>query len=93
LDSLIYGFAGMLVGFLAIYLFLAKKVDRTEYTNEYTNELKRPQSKIASKISQTKYGIGNLRKKSKIIHLFKTLEKKDQQEVIKKLSSLLLKDK
>ena len=89
MDSLIYGFAGMLVGFMAIYLFLAKKVDRTEYTNE----LKRPQSKIASKISQTKSGIGNLRKKSKIIHLFKTLEKKDQQEVIKKLSSLLLKDK
>ena len=89
MDSLIYGFAGMLVGFLAIYLFLAKKVDRTEYTNE----LNRPQSKIASKISQTKSGIGNLRKKSKIIHLFKTLGKKDQKEILGKLNSLFLKDK
>ena len=78
MDSLIYGFAGMLVGFLAIYLFLAKKVDRTEYTNE----LNKPQSKIASKRYHTQKSLEleTLGRNRRLFISSKVLEKKDQKE-------------
>jgi len=85
LDSLMFGLVGMVIGFIAIYIFVAKKVDRTDHTSE----IQAPKSKIISKISETKSGISNLRKKSKIIHLFKALNKKDQAEILKKLNSQL----
>jgi hypothetical protein len=87
LDSLMFGLIGMVVGFIAIYIFIAKKVDMTDHTSE----IQSPKSKIISKISETKSGISSLRKKSKIIHLFKTLSKKDQKELLGKLNTQLIK--
>lgn len=87
MDSLMFGLVGMVIGFIAIYIFIAKKVDMTDHTSE----IQAPKSKIISKITETKSGISNLRKKSKIIHLFKSLSKKDQKEVLGKLNTQFMK--
>ena len=87
MDSLMFGLIGMVIGFIAIYVFIVKKVDMTDHTSE----IQAPKSKIISKISETRSGIYNLRKKSKIIHLFKSLDKKDQKEVLSKLNTQFIK--
>ena len=78
----------MVIGFVAIYLFLSKKVDQTDYSGNITN---RKESRIASTINSAKSGIINLRKKSKIINLYKSLNKSDRDDVLKKLTELDIK--
>ena len=75
----------MVIGFIAIYLFLSKKVDRTDYSSDIGAG---KQSRIASTINSAKSGIISLRKKSKIINLYKSLEKNDREDILKKLTEL-----
>ena len=78
----------MVIGFVVIYLFLARKVDQTDYSANLNN---RKESRIASTINSAKSGIISLRKKSKIINLYKSLNKSDREDVLKKLTELDIK--
>ncbi|MAW06793.1 MAG: hypothetical protein CME61_00775 [Halobacteriovoraceae bacterium] len=81
MDNLVYGLVGMFVGFIVIYIYLSGKVDRTNYSKD----LSQGKRSFLPSISATKKGIISLRKKSKIIHLFKSLGEKDKLDLLEKL--------
>ena len=88
MDSLLIGLISMVVAFIVIYLFLSKRVDQTDYTHDITSN---QSSRRSLRTLIGRLGLDQLKKKSKIISYFKSLEKSDQEDVINKLNDILSK--
>ena len=83
MDSLFWALIGMIVTFLGIYIFISRKFDQSEISDQFGHK-----RKFSAKYNMAKKGLLILRQKNSIIKTFKELPEKDKKEVLDKLQEL-----
>ena len=83
MDSLLWAFIGMIVSFLGIYIFLSRKFDHSDLSDQFSHK-----RKFSKKYHMAKEGLLILRKKNNIVKLFRELPVKDKKEVLEKIRSI-----
>jgi len=83
MDNLLLTLIGMLVTFVGVYIYMSKKIDQTNLSENI--RLTRNSSK---KISATKLELEKNRLKSEILHLFPKLTNEEQHQWINELTQL-----
>ena len=83
MGSLFWALIGMIVSFIGIYLFVSKKIDQTEISDQLNHH-----KKVSGKFQLAKQGLVILRRKHNILKLYQSLSEKDREEVLSKLQEL-----